>query len=81
MVKLIFKAYKKTDKIIFYIFFSLHINMLTGYHQENKERLSKKVLERYQNFSEEEKDKRRQYTRQRIEIFLKTKKKEASICS
>ena len=34
--------------------------MLTGYYQKNKERLSKKARERYQNLSEEEKDKRPQ---------------------
>ena len=30
--------------------------MLTGYYQKNKERLSKKDRERYQNLSEEEKE-------------------------
>ena len=41
--------------------FFLYIKMLTGYYQKNKERLSKKVRERYQNLPEEEKDKRHQY--------------------
>ena len=31
--------------------------MLTGYYKKNKGRLSKKAPERYQNISEEEKDK------------------------
>ena len=35
--------------------------MLTGYYQKNKGRLSKKACERYQNLSEEEKNKKRQY--------------------
>ena len=39
--------------------------MLTGYYQKNKENLSKKVRERYQNLPEEEKDKRHQYARYR----------------
>ena len=39
--------------------------MLTKYYQKDKERLSKKSRERYQNLSEEEKDKKRQYTRER----------------
>ena len=38
--------------------------MLTVYYQKNKERLSKKARERYQKFSEEEKDKKRQYARE-----------------
>ena len=29
--------------------------MLTGYYQKNKERISKKACEKYQNLSEEEK--------------------------
>ena len=39
--------------------------MLTGYYQKSKEMLSKKARERYQNFSEEEKDKKCQYARER----------------
>ena len=56
---LIFKACKETDKIYF---FSLYIKMLTGYYQKNKERLSKKARERYENLSEEKKTKKHQYT-------------------
>ena len=37
--------------------------MLTGYYKKNKERLSKKICESYQNLSEEEKEKKRQYGR------------------
>ena len=43
--------------------------MLTGYYQKNKEKLSKKVRERYQNLSEEEKEKKRQYGRERYIYF------------
>ena len=32
--------------------------MLTGYYQKNKERLSKKACEKYQNLSEEDKGQR-----------------------
>ena len=39
--------------------------MLTEYYQKYKERFSKKARERYQNLSEEEKNKKRQYTRER----------------
>ena len=35
--------------------------MLTGFYQKNKEKLSKKANEGYQNLSEQEKDKRVQY--------------------
>ena len=45
--------------------FFLYIKMSTGYYQKNKENFSKKVRERYQNLSEEEKDKRHQYARYR----------------
>ena len=54
MVKLIFKAYKKTDKTFFYIFF-LYIKMTNNYYQKHKEKLSKKTRERHQNLSEEKK--------------------------
>ena len=65
IVKLIFKAYKKTDKTFFYNLFVLHIKMLTGYYQKNKKGLPKKARERHQNLSEEEKNKNRQYARER----------------
>ena len=58
IVKLIFKAYK----IFFDDFFSM-CKILTGYYQKNKESLSNKVCERYQNLSEEEKNKKHQYAR------------------
>ena len=45
--------------------FFLYIKILNNYYQKNKEKLSKKACERYQNLSEEEKDKKRQYARRR----------------
>ena len=38
--------------------------MLNNYYQKTKKKLSKRTRERYQNLSEEEKDKKRQYTRE-----------------
>ena len=51
-----------------YIFFSckcIKISKILSakYYQENKERLQKKALERYQNLSREEKEKKWQYVR------------------
>ena len=62
----------------FSIIFLLYIEVLTGYYQKNKERLSKKARERYQNLPKEEKEKKHQYGRERyrnqdwlsIKIFL-----------
>ena len=39
--------------------------MLTRYYQKNKESLSEKARERYQNLSEEEKNKKCQYAPER----------------
>ena len=64
-IKLIFKAYKKRHKI----FFFLYIKMLTGYYQKNKEKLSKKARERYQNLSEEEKKRSLNMVVDNIKIF------------
>ena len=50
--------------------------MLTGYYQKNKEMLSKKAFERYQNLSEEEKDKRGQYAH---EQYRKKKKRSVNM--
>ena len=51
--------------------------MLNKYYQKHKERLQKKARERYQNLSEEEKDKRREKGLRKISKFYwrrKTKK-------
>ena len=37
------------------------MKMVNKYHQKNKEKFGIEALERYQNLSEEEKEKRRQY--------------------
>ena len=37
--------------------------MTNDYYQKNKEKPQKEASERYQNFSEEEKDKKQQYAR------------------
>ena len=48
----------------FSTFFFLYLKILTGFYQKKpKESLSKKACERYQNLSEEEKEKKRQYGR------------------
>ena len=62
MVKLIFKEYKKSDEIFFIIFFLVYKNV-NKILSKNKERLSKKARERYQNLSEE-KNKKHQYARE-----------------
>ena len=44
------------------------------YYQENKERLSEKARERYQNLSKEEKEKKQQYGRERYKHFSEDEK-------
>ena len=41
--------------------------MINKYYQKNKERLRNEARERYQNFTGEEKEKRRQYYQERKE--------------
>ena len=43
--------------------------MLNKYYQKHKERLQEKARERYQNLSEEEKDKRREKGLRKISKF------------
>ena len=59
MKKFVFKAHKKSWENMSYIFF-LHINILTRYYQKDKEK-QRKPRKSYQNLSEKEKDKNRQY--------------------
>ena len=40
--------------------------MINNYYQNNEEKLSNKARKRYRNFSEEEKDKKRQYALRNI---------------
>ena len=49
--------------------------MLTGYYKKNKERLSKKICESYQNLSEEEKTKSVNILMSDKKIFLKKKRR------
>ena len=42
--------------------FFLYIKMVNKLYQKNKEKLQKEACERYQNLSEEEKDKKCKYT-------------------
>ena len=60
--------------MFFVIFFPIHKNVKKC--QKNKDKLSKRASERYQNLSEKEKDKKYQYAYERyVEIFLKKEKK------
>ena len=45
--------------------------MVNKYYQKHEERLQKEVGERYQNLSEEEKDKKRRKFRERYQNFTK----------
>ena len=49
-------------------------NLSSKYYQENKERLQKKACERYQNISEEEKEKRNNMVVNITKIYQKVKK-------
>ena len=51
--------------------------MVNKYYQKHKEKLRKEALERYQNFSEEEKKKGKKGPETDIKIFLKRKKKKS----
>ena len=60
------------NKTLFCIFFSRKIKILAGCYQKNKEMLSKRALERYQNLSQQEK-KKRQYARELYQILAEDK--------
>ena len=45
------------------------------YYQRNKEKIQKNLRERYQNLTEEGKNKRREYGRERYENFVEDEKK------
>ena len=72
MVKSIFKAYKKTDKI--FLIFLLYTKMTNIYYQKHKEKLQKEGCERYQNLYGEEKDKNHQYARERYKNLSEEEK-------
>ena len=66
---------------MFYNFFSIYRNgKQILYYQNHNERLQKKVRERYQNLSEEEKNKRQKKAQERHQNFTEEeKKKKASV--
>ena len=66
-----FKNTDMTNKNVFCIY----IKMVNKYYQKNKEKLQKEAREIYQNFSEEEKDKRQKRSERDNKIFLKSKSK------
>ena len=55
--------------------------MVNEYCQKHKERLWKQAIERHQNLSEEERDKRRKKARESYKTLLKNKRKKASVLS
>ena len=58
MLKLTFKVYKKTDNLFynfFYIYIYIYINVNGILSKKQRKAFKKKVRERYQNLSEEEK--------------------------
>ena len=52
------------------------LNRAKGYYENDKERLRKQAREKYRNLSEEKKNKKREYRKNRIAICLKKRKKE-----
>ena len=58
------------------IFFQC-IELVNEYQRKHKEKLRKEAHERYQNLSEEEKEKRAKIPKADTKIFLKKKKKES----
>ena len=65
---LFFEVYKKK-----FSYFFLYIKMTTNY-QKHKEKLQKKTCKRYQNLSEEEKDKRQKKKKLERDIKILVKK-------
>ena len=53
--------------------------MVNKYYQKDKEKLRKEAREKYQNLYEEEKEKRQKRPETDSKIFLKKKRKKASI--
>ena len=52
--------------------------MTNNYYKKHIEKLRKEARKRYQNLAEEEKEKKRQYHRQRNKNFFRRTKTEAS---
>ena len=62
----------------FFMFF-LYVTIFTGYYQKHKEKLSQKTRESYKIFLKKKKIKSVKMLMSDIELFLKRKRKEASI--
>ena len=75
MVKLIFKAYNKSDKINIFIIFFLCMKMLTGYNQKNEESVSKKLAKATKIFLNKKKTKSDNILVSDTETSLKKKMK------
>ena len=75
MVKLIFKAYNKSDKINIFIIFFLCMKMLTGYDQKNEESVSKKLAKATKVFLKKKKTKSGNILVSDTETSLKKKMK------
>ena len=75
MVKLIFKAYNKYDKINIFIIFFLCMKMLTGYNQKNEESVSKKLAKATKVFLKKKKTKSDNILVSDTETSLKKKMK------
>ena len=75
MVKLIFKAYNKSDKINIFIIFFLCMKMLTGYDQKNEESVSKKLAKATKVFLKKKKTKSDNILVSDTETSLKKKMK------
>ena len=75
MVKLIFKAYNKSDKINIFIIFFLCMKMLTGYNQKNEESVSKKLAKATKIFLKKKKTKSDNILVSDTETSLKKKMK------
>ena len=77
LIKLTFKAYKKTDKIYFHNFF-LYMKMLAGYYYKKKQQQKKSFQKRHVKGTKiflKKKTKSANMLVSDIEIFLKKKKK------
>ena len=49
------------------------LNRTKDYYENNKERLKRQAIDKYRNLSEEEKNKKREYGKNRYHICLKKK--------
>ena len=61
--------------VTFIIIFVLYNNILVGYYQKSKGRLQRKTCERYEDLSEEERNKKRQHAQERYINLCKEKKR------